>query len=72
MWTFRAGLDPVFKEEIRHAFVDVDDPAALAAFRAERFIPCADADVDRVRNWIAAIQAVSAQTAWTPSETAPQ
>ncbi len=68
MWTFRDGLDPEFKEEIRKAFVEVDDPAALAVFRAERFIPCADADVDRVRDWIAAIQAVSAQTAWAPAQ----
>jgi phosphonate transport system substrate-binding protein len=66
MWTFRNGLDADFKEEIRKAFVELDDPEALKVFRAERFIPCADADVDRVRDWIAAIQAVSAQTAWTP------
>ena len=66
MWTFRDGLDPEFKEDIRKAFVELKDPAALAVFRAESFIPCVDADVDRVRGWIAAIQAVSAQTAWTP------
>jgi phosphonate transport system substrate-binding protein len=66
MFTFRDGLDPAFKEEIRQAFVDVKDPAALAVFRAESFIPCADADVDRVRQWIAAIQAVNNETAWAP------
>jgi phosphonate transport system substrate-binding protein len=55
MWTFRPGLDPAFKEEIRKAFVSVDDPEALKVFRAEAFIPCVDADVDRVRTWIAAI-----------------
>jgi phosphonate transport system substrate-binding protein len=71
MWTFRDGLDPAFKEEIRKAFIEVKDPAALAVFRAEAFIPAVDADVDRVRQWIAAIQSVSAQTAWKPGEGAP-
>jgi phosphonate transport system substrate-binding protein len=73
MWTFRNGLDPAFKEEVRKAFVEVTDPAALGVFRAEAFIPAADADVDRVRVWIAAIQAANGQTAWTPGEgrTAP-
>jgi phosphonate transport system substrate-binding protein len=66
MWTFRDGLDPAFKEEIRKAFLDVKDPAALAVFRAESFVPAVDKDVDRVRAWIAAIQAVSAKTAWAP------
>lgn len=55
MWTFREGLDPAFKEEIRQAFLSVTDPAALKVFRAEAFIPAVDADVDRVRTWIEAI-----------------
>jgi phosphonate transport system substrate-binding protein len=55
MWTFREGLDPELKEEIRQAFIDVDDPEALKVFRAEAFIPCVDSDVDRVRGWIKAI-----------------
>jgi phosphate/phosphite/phosphonate ABC transporters, periplasmic binding protein len=55
MWTFREGLDPTFKEEIRQAFLSVTDPAALKVFRAEAFIPAVDADVDRVRTWIEAI-----------------
>ena len=59
MWTFRDGLDPAFKEEIRKAFIELKDPAALAVFRAEAFIPAVDADVDRVRQWIAAIQAAN-------------
>lgn len=67
MWTFRDGLDPAFKEEIRKAFIEVKDTQALGVFRAEAFIPCADADVDRVRDWIAAIQAAdTAKTAWAP------
>ncbi len=56
MWTFREGLDPAFREEIRKAFIEVSDPAALGVFRAESFIPCVDSDVDRVRTWIEAIR----------------
>lgn len=56
MWTFRQGLDPAFKEEIRKAFVGVTDPNALDVFRAEAFISATDADVDRVRGWIEAIR----------------
>jgi phosphonate transport system substrate-binding protein len=59
MWTFREGLDPAFKEEIRRAFMEVTDTAALGVFRAESFIPCADADVSPVRGWIAAIRAAT-------------
>ena len=55
MWTFREGIDPAFKEEIRQAFLDVTDPAALQVFRAVAFIPAVDSDVDRVRTWIEAI-----------------
>jgi len=55
MWTFGSGLDPKFKEEIRKAFIEVNDPAALKVFGAEAFIPCVDSDVDRVRTWIDAI-----------------
>jgi phosphonate transport system substrate-binding protein len=56
MWTFREGLDPAFREEIRKAFISVNDPAALKLFNAEAFIPSADPDVDRVRVWIEAIR----------------
>lgn len=55
MWTFRDGLDPAFKEEVRKAFTSVDDAAALGVFRANAFIPAVDADVDRVRIWVEAI-----------------
>lgn len=55
MWTFREGIDPAFKEELRQAFTHVDDPAALNVFNAEAFIPAVDADVDRVRIWIETI-----------------
>ena len=56
LWTFREGLDPAFKEEIRRAFLGVGDPEVLKAFRAEAFIPAVDPDVDRVRGWIEAIR----------------
>jgi phosphonate transport system substrate-binding protein len=59
MWTFREGLDPVFKEEVRKAFIGIADYDVLKVFNAEAFIPAADPDVDRVRFWIAAIQAAS-------------
>jgi phosphonate transport system substrate-binding protein len=59
MWTFREGLDPAFKEEIRKAVISIDDPEALKVFRAEAFIPAVDSDVDRVRNWIDAIGAAN-------------
>ena len=52
MWTFRPGLDPVFKEKIRAAFINVADPEALKVFRAQSFIPAVDSDVDLVRHWI--------------------
>jgi len=56
MWTFREGLDPAFREEIRKAFVGVTDPAVLQVFNAEAFIGSTDSDVDRVRSWIEAIR----------------
>ena len=56
MWTFRDGLDPAFKEEIRKAFIEVSDPEALKVFRAESFIPAVDPDVEVVRTWIDAIE----------------
>lgn len=52
MWTFRAGLPAEMREELRRAFVDLRDPAALGAYRADAFIPAVDADVDRVRRWM--------------------
>ncbi len=56
LWTFREGLDPAFKEEVRQAFIHISDPEALKVFRAEAFIPAVDADVDRVRGWVDAIR----------------
>jgi phosphonate transport system substrate-binding protein len=56
MFTFREGLDPAFREDVRKAFVSITDPAVLQLFRAEAFIAATDSDVDRVRTWIEAIR----------------
>ena len=52
MWTFREGLNEDFRQQVRQAFTDLHEPASLAAFQAEAFIPAVDADVDRVRIWM--------------------
>jgi phosphonate transport system substrate-binding protein len=66
MWTFRAGLDPALKKEIRQAFLEMKDQGALGVFRAEAFVPAADSDVDRVRDWVAAVQSANPKNAWAP------
>ena len=66
MWTFRTGLDPSFKDEVRKAFLELEDVAALKVFRADAFIPAHDADVDRVRKWIDAIRAAAPESAAAP------
>jgi phosphonate transport system substrate-binding protein len=58
MWTFRDGLDPAFKEEIRKAIFEVNDPEVLKVFRAASFIPSDEADLEQARKWIAATEAV--------------
>ncbi|HEX2832622.1 MAG TPA: phosphate/phosphite/phosphonate ABC transporter substrate-binding protein [Thermoanaerobaculia bacterium] len=59
MWTFRDGLDPAFRDEVRNAFLNVRDPAALNVFRADAFVPATDSDVDVVRRWVAAVEAAT-------------
>ena len=59
MWTFREGLDPAFKEEVRQAFLGLTDADALNVFRAKAFGPAVDSDVDLVRKWIDAIKAAN-------------
>ncbi len=66
MWTFREGVDPAFKEDIRKAFLDMRDAEALDVFRAEAFVPAADADVDPVRKWIDAIRAANPESVPAP------
>lgn len=66
MWTFREGVDTAFKEEIRKAFLEMNDPEALKAFRATAFVPADDADVDPVRKWIDAIGAANPEAVPAP------
>ncbi|ARN80809.1 phosphate/phosphite/phosphonate ABC transporter substrate-binding protein [Methylocystis bryophila] len=66
MWTFRAGFDPAFKDEVRAAILEMKDAGALSVFRAQAFVPAVDSDVEIVREWIAAIQAAGGATAWAP------
>jgi phosphonate transport system substrate-binding protein len=54
MFTFREGLDPAFREDVRKAFISITDPAVLQVLNAEAFIAATDSDVDRVRTWIEA------------------
>ncbi len=71
MWTFREGIDPLLREQVRMAFMDLDEPRTLSIFRAQSFIPAVDPDVDRVRVWMEAIlQTRLAPTAlpWTLNE----
>ena len=71
MWTFREGLPPHLQEAIRQAFITLGDPAALAAYRAEAFIPAVDPDVDRVRSWMEVLLQARLSTSplpWLPSE----
>jgi len=55
MWTFREGLGVSQHNDLREAFISLDDPEALQIFNAEAFIPAVDCDVDRVRIWLDAI-----------------
>ncbi len=57
MWTFRDGLAPAFKEEIRKAILEVNDPEMLKVFRASSFIPSDEADLEQARKWIVATEA---------------
>jgi phosphonate transport system substrate-binding protein len=66
MWTFRDGLDAAFREEIKRAFLEVNDAEALKVFRAEAFVPAADADVNVVRTWIEDIRKQSPDSVPAP------
>ena len=63
---FMVYIDPAFREEIRKAFIEVTDPAALQVFNAEAFIASTDSDVDRVRTWIEAIRKESPEAVPAP------
>jgi phosphonate transport system substrate-binding protein len=49
-WTMRSNLQPELKDKIRHAFLNLKDPAVLKAFKAEGFDAISDQQYDVVRN----------------------
>jgi len=48
-WTLRADLDPALKADIRAAFLNLDDAAILAPFKADGFAEMTDGDYDGIR-----------------------
>lgn len=56
-FTFRADVDPDFRQKVADAFLSADDPAILKVFNAERFLPAADADFAPVRGWVTELKA---------------
>ncbi|MEM1252760.1 MAG: phosphate/phosphite/phosphonate ABC transporter substrate-binding protein [Cyanobacteria bacterium P01_H01_bin.21] len=48
-WTMRSDLDPELKEEIRTAFLDLNDEAVLGPFKADGFAAMEDKDYDGIR-----------------------
>lgn len=48
-WTMRSDLDPELKEEIRTAFLDLNDEAVLGPFKADGFAAMEDKDYDSIR-----------------------
>jgi len=49
-WTMRSSLDPALKKKITDAFLTLDDPVVLKAFKADGFGPITDKDYDVVRD----------------------
>ncbi len=49
-WSMRSDLSPALKEKIRRAFLDLNDKAVLASFKAEGFGPVTDKDYDPIRD----------------------
>ena len=48
-WAMRSNLNADLKAKIKDAFVMLDEPEVLAAFKAEGFAPITDADYDVIR-----------------------
>jgi len=48
-WTMRSDLQPVLKERIRGAFINLTDKDVLKPFKADGFGPIADKDYDVIR-----------------------
>ncbi len=49
-WSMRSDLSPALKDKIRRAFLDLNDKAVLAAFKADGFGPVTDKDYDPIRD----------------------
>jgi phosphonate transport system substrate-binding protein len=49
-WTMRSDLTPALKENIRKAFLSLNDKAALTPFKADGFGPVSDKDYDVIRD----------------------
>ncbi|MEM7647859.1 MAG: phosphate/phosphite/phosphonate ABC transporter substrate-binding protein [Cyanobacteria bacterium P01_A01_bin.70] len=48
-WTLRSDLDPQLKDDIRAAFLNLDDETILAPFKADGFAEMTDADYNSIR-----------------------
>lgn len=48
-WAMRSNLDPALKQQIRDAFIELENPVVLESFKAEGFAPITDADYDVIR-----------------------
>ncbi len=49
-WTMRSDLSPALKENIRNAFLSLNDKAVLTPFKADGFGPVTDKDYDVIRD----------------------
>lgn len=49
-WAMRSDLDPALKDKIVQAFLDLDDPEVLKAFKVDGFAEISDSDYDVVRD----------------------
>ncbi|OAB60994.1 phosphate ABC transporter substrate-binding protein [Leptolyngbya valderiana BDU 20041] len=49
-WTAREGLDPALVEQVRQAFLELDDPEVLEPFKADGFATIEDSDYDVLRD----------------------
>ncbi|MEM8501938.1 MAG: phosphate/phosphite/phosphonate ABC transporter substrate-binding protein [Cyanobacteria bacterium P01_D01_bin.1] len=48
-WTMRSDLDPKLREEVRAAFLNLEDEAILGPFKADGFAEMDDSDYDGIR-----------------------
>jgi len=48
-WTMRSDLDPQLKDQVRAAFLNIDDESVLGPFKADGFAEMNDQDYDGIR-----------------------